>query len=349
MMVDTLFFQENKKNEDLEESKEYWLCKIKNNIDQNTNSEVWRDVLKQHIILTLHFLLPVLFFLVIFIRACTSLNWLNRWADSEVNRPISGRDKVAVLHSLPLCFTISLSRRSLREDYPPMGQRIPLAPAAATILANKLPYESSESRSARYRSPSFLLRFSLDISRIMKSRESSTTESLRLSFPSNPSSLSRLPPPRHSSRSYCLASAFGIMHNSMARGLRFDAVTLLSVADRPRRWCRWFAIRRREREGGRRRRRRTVFYFVRAPRRVAALPFRIYRIRSRTNYRVPVDDPPPKGEIVRERSFREKSSATIDRSQFCATSSSFPSLSSHSFYDNFFSFYRCRRRVKFAG
>lgn len=36
--------------------------------------------------------------------------------------------------------------------------------------------------------------------------------------------------------------------------------------------------------------RETVFYFVRAPRRVAALPSRIYRIQSRTNYRVPVNE-----------------------------------------------------------
>lgn len=152
-----------------------------------------------------------------------------------------------------------------------MGQWI--SPGAATALANKLPYESSESRSACYRLPlllSFLLhRSSLDISRIMKSRESSTAESLRLSFLPF-FSPSQLPPPsRHLSRSYCLASAFGIMHNSMARGLHLDTAAIgyrSSVQ-----WCRWFAIL------GRLGRGRLSSSWEHLAQDRAALPSRIYR------------------------------------------------------------------------
>lgn len=71
---------------------------------------------------------------------------------------------------------------------------------------------------------------------------------------------SQLPPPpsRHLSRSYCLASAFGIMHNSMARGLRLDAVVLAIGCRSSARWYRWFAIPGRGGWDG-----RTVFSFVR--------------------------------------------------------------------------------------
>lgn len=118
-----------------------------------------------------------------------------------------------------------------------MGQRISLAPAVATALANKLySYRTKAASHDRLvtdpSSPppsplslppaAILPRYIADheITRIIY-----TTESLRLFVPS-PSTPPGSPTPRHSSRSYCLASAFGIMHNSMARGLRLDAVCI---------------------------------------------------------------------------------------------------------------------------
>jgi len=76
----------------------------------------------------------------------------------------------------------------------------------------------------------------------------------------------------------------------MARGLRLDAVALLSVADRPRRWCRWFAIR-----GARRK--RELSSAVRVPRRAAGPSFYSYLSYTIT-YELPragrrARDPPP--------------------------------------------------------
>lgn len=75
----------------------------------------------------------------------------------------------------------------------------------------------------------------------------------------------------------------------MARGLRIDAVALqLPIVRGDDAGDSRFAGESGS-EGGRKGG-GTVFYFVRAPRRVAALPSRIYRIQSRTNYRVPVNE-----------------------------------------------------------
>lgn len=104
------------------------------------------------------------------------------------------------------------------------------------------------------------------------------------SFPLSPSPLpSPSPPPTmlaaaFERRSYCLASAFGIMHNSMARGLRVGAVCIGYRFTRSIRRSTMMPVIGDSRgrgltyggEGGGIRARGRIFVFVRAPRKTSA-------------------------------------------------------------------------------
>lgn len=123
------------------------------------------------------------------VRACTSLNRLNRLADLEANRPISGHDKVVVLHSLSL--SLLFKRRLSANGTADRSRRLLLLLPQQQQLS-RISYRTKAASHDRLVTdpPS---RSSLDISRIMKSRESSTTGE-------------REPPPIVPSR--CLPSLF---------------------------------------------------------------------------------------------------------------------------------------------
>lgn len=130
------------------------------------------------------------------VRACTSLNRLNRLADLEANRPISGHDKVVVLHSLSLSLSTFQEKVIRQWDSGSLAPAAALAAAATATLANKLPYESGESRSARYRSPfSILPRYIADheITRIIYHRRERASAYRSLPLPAFPFPFLALP------------------------------------------------------------------------------------------------------------------------------------------------------------